>query len=1237
MREALTAMTTRGRAFVAAGVTALLCAVALGQDDLVRVGSLLLLLPLVTAFFVGRSRYRLGLVRSVSPVQVEAGKEARVQLDLTNDGKVPTGLLLLEDQLPYVLGTRPRFVVDRMGPGRRRSVGYVVRSDVRGRYVVGPLSVRISDPFGLIELGRTFTSTTSLVVVPRVVPLPPIPLSGAWTGSGDNRPRAFASGSAEDVTVREYRRGDDLRRVHWRSSAHVGELMVRREEQPWQSRATLFLDNRQLAHRGRGAASSPEHAVSAAASVAVHLVQRGFVVRLVTADGDEAGGSWHERGSAAGETAPMLESLAVVQPAQRPDIDTRWLQDPGHSGLLVAVTGARRRPRQGAVLADAPHRGHRDGDRPRRGGVGRGGRRLRRPQRRRVPAGARLAERRRGPGDAAGHGVAGARPHHRPGRAAPGDLLGSPRMRRPQLDTAGTVVPAVLAALTSWLALFAWRGFVAEPSGYLDPMFASVALVAATGIVLRAFGARALVALAGQLVVVGLWLTHLWVPEHAVGGWVPTTTSTGEMLVLLGQGVAAAQGYAAPVPESAPQIHVLLVAAGTLVALLVDLVAVGLRRVPVAGLPLLAVYTAPLSILADGVAWWIFAAGAVGFLALIAAEETRRVQHWGRAVPRRDTVKDTSGGLVASTSLRSSARRIGFTATTLAVVSPLVVPTVSGGFLPGGPGGDGSGGSVTITNPMVNLRRDLVRGENIELLRVRTGDGNPAYLRISVLDAFDGLSWKPTDRDIPPEQVADGILPRPPGLGSDVARRQVRYEISVDEDFDSVWLPAPYPVTSIEAPGDWRYDTDTLDFVTADRDQSIAGMEYSLSALDITPSSERLVDAGPAPESIVTPYTDLPEDLPGTVAELARQVTGGAESRFEKAVALQRWFRDEGGFEYSLEPDPGTGADDLEAFLDEDRGRVGYCEQFAASMALMGRTLGIPSRVAVGFLRADPIGEDEYVYRAHDLHAWPEMYFEGAGWVRFEPTPDDRAQSVPGYTTGRLQTPQVGDAPSASPSANAVPQRAPEDRLRGEDLGAAGGQDSSGGGTGWWVLLAVGLFLLALSPWLARTLVQRRRWAGATTPARAAEAGWRELRDTVLDLRLPWDDSVTLRTRAAGVAAEFGRTSGPLRDGFVRGGTRGAGASLEGTAALGRLVVDVEQARYAREVTGERGRPVAAVRADVETCAQALAAGVMKKRRRAAVLLPASLWRNGAWRRALLARLPGRTPEVLQAGVDRAR
>jgi hypothetical protein len=165
-----------------------------------------------------------------------------------------------------------------------------------------------------------------------------IPLGGAWTGSGDNRPRAFAMGSAEDVTVREYRRGDDLRRVHWRSSAKAGELMVRREEQPWESRATLFLDNRVVAHRGQGIASSLEAAVSAAASIAVHLSKRGFTVRLVTAAGEDQGHDWHTRDSDL-NTGPLLEALAVVQPLPRPSLDTGWLTEGGGDGLLVAVLG----------------------------------------------------------------------------------------------------------------------------------------------------------------------------------------------------------------------------------------------------------------------------------------------------------------------------------------------------------------------------------------------------------------------------------------------------------------------------------------------------------------------------------------------------------------------------------------------------------------------------------------------------------------------------------------------------------------------------------------------------------------------------------------------------------------------------------------------------------------------------------------------------------------------------------
>ena len=165
MREALAGLTVRGRGFLAAGVTALVCAVLLGQDSLARVGVLVLALPLVTAALVGRSRYRLALVRTVTPQLVAAGQPATVTLALTNEGRTPSGVLLLEEQVPYVLGTRPRFTLEGIPYGWRRQVTYQVRSDVRGHFDIGPMTVRVTDPFGLIELGRTFRTTVRGVTV----------------------------------------------------------------------------------------------------------------------------------------------------------------------------------------------------------------------------------------------------------------------------------------------------------------------------------------------------------------------------------------------------------------------------------------------------------------------------------------------------------------------------------------------------------------------------------------------------------------------------------------------------------------------------------------------------------------------------------------------------------------------------------------------------------------------------------------------------------------------------------------------------------------------------------------------------------------------------------------------------------------------------------------------------------------------------------------------------------------
>ncbi|WP_017933875.1 DUF58 domain-containing protein [Nocardioides sp. Iso805N] len=337
MREALRGLTLRGRAFLASGATAIACAVLLGQPGLTRVGVLLVVLPLVVAVVVGRSRYQLALTRSVVPAVVAVGQPARVRIRLSNEGTLPSAPLLLEETVPFTLGARPRFVVRRLG--RHRELDYQVRAELRGRFDLGPMTVHVCDPFGLVRLGRAFSSTAPLVVTPRTVPLDQINLTAARSGTGDNRPRAFAGGSAEDVTVREYRRGDDLRRVHWRSSARIGELMVRREEQHWQARATVLLDTRAAAHRGVGSAASFEAAVSATASIAAHLTERGYAVRLVATDGRDLT-AWQRASVQAASTATLLEALAVVDTTPSVGIEADWLDGPGAGGLLIAVLGA---------------------------------------------------------------------------------------------------------------------------------------------------------------------------------------------------------------------------------------------------------------------------------------------------------------------------------------------------------------------------------------------------------------------------------------------------------------------------------------------------------------------------------------------------------------------------------------------------------------------------------------------------------------------------------------------------------------------------------------------------------------------------------------------------------------------------------------------------------------------------------------------------------------------------------
>ncbi|WP_412542244.1 DUF58 domain-containing protein [Longispora sp. K20-0274] len=335
MREALAGLTTRGRSFLAAAAAALVSAIVLGEKDLLPVALLLATLPLLAAAAISRTRYRLTCSRVLDPRRASVGASARVVLRLQNLSRIPTGTMLLEDRLPYALGSRPRLVLERLGSYQTSTVAYTVRADVRGRYEVGPLVVRLTDPFGLCELTRSFPSTDRLTVIPQVTALPEIRLAGEYAGSGESRARSVAVHGEDDAATREYRHGDDLRRVHWRSTARVGELMVRREEQPWESKATIVVDTRGTAHRGEGPTSSFEWSVSAAASVALHLRHEGYKLRMVTDTGADI-----DANEGDGEGA-MLDYLADVKLGPRGDL-TRLMERirrRSDGGLVIAVLG----------------------------------------------------------------------------------------------------------------------------------------------------------------------------------------------------------------------------------------------------------------------------------------------------------------------------------------------------------------------------------------------------------------------------------------------------------------------------------------------------------------------------------------------------------------------------------------------------------------------------------------------------------------------------------------------------------------------------------------------------------------------------------------------------------------------------------------------------------------------------------------------------------------------------------
>jgi uncharacterized protein (DUF58 family) len=331
MRALFGSLTTRGRSFMAAGGAATVCGLAIPEPDLVRVGALLIILPIVSATIARRSRYRLSCSRRLDPPRVPAGQPTMVTARLENVSRLRTAVLLAEDVTPYSLGSRPRFVLDEIEPGGNRELSYQIRSDTRGKFTIGPLRVRVADTFGLVEINRSFSTTSTLVVTPKIFPLPPASATSSWLGEGDGGMRTISAIGEDDAAPRAYQDGDGLRRVHWRSTARYGELMVRREEHQWRNSASVFLDTRRSAHAGTGPSATFEFAVSAAASIGAHLTGEGYRARLITEAGEIAPrGTFQDT---------LLDMLAVIAPSRNAGIGPGSTALANSGGQLIAVLG----------------------------------------------------------------------------------------------------------------------------------------------------------------------------------------------------------------------------------------------------------------------------------------------------------------------------------------------------------------------------------------------------------------------------------------------------------------------------------------------------------------------------------------------------------------------------------------------------------------------------------------------------------------------------------------------------------------------------------------------------------------------------------------------------------------------------------------------------------------------------------------------------------------------------------
>ncbi|WP_214466311.1 transglutaminase family protein [Microbacterium flavescens] len=636
-----------------------------------------------------------------------------------------------------------------------------------------------------------------------------------------------------------------------------------------------------------------------------------------------------------------------------------------------------------------------------------------------------------------------------------------------------------LVLLTALLAALLPVMGVVKPGGWLLGSVVIATLVLAAG-----YGARRLrlPAVAVSLIEAGVWvamMTAVFLRDTALLWIIPTPETIRAVPPLVDDAMDEIILGAAPLEDSIP-LAFLIVGAMGLLAIIVDHVVLTARMPLLASIGIVAVSLIPAIAVPREVDVMAFVFLAVAILSLIRVETRSRERPLERAAERTAGVPATALG-------------IGAIAVIVAVVATPLLPQPlvrAGAGLGGGPGIDAT----------LQLGDDLRRPEQVEVLRVRSDAPSPPYLRATTLSRFEGGVWEP-------DRVRTVPLDSEFGLGSVTVAEDIRLsEYTTDVEvvnLASVWLPVPYPAVQVSGL-DGRWAAVPYNRTVISQSGTTQGQSYEVVSNQVRPTLEQIRSYNAGGPELRDETTQVPAGTPEIITQLAAEVTANATNDYDRLIAMQRWFRG-GEFRYSLEAPveddfDGSGAEAVAQFLEQ---REGYCIHFASAFALMARTLHMPSRIVIGYLpgvgTTDSV-EDQTVYTVSSslLHAWPEVYFDNAGWIAFEPTAGlgvptsfSPAATLPGETDD-----PNGATPGATPSPTTSAEQGPNGPLDPRDEALPGTPLGTGNPLPMLGVVVLILFVLAL-PFLVREL--RRRQLTLAARGGDAASAWMIVQDAAID------------------------------------------------------------------------------------------------------------------------------------------